>query len=1815
MLKLVSTSYNEVKTKLKTMENFNVQYLFEHNYPLYEAVVRRIARLMIPGHELNSTKYEYYTPFNVAILPKFIEIVSKDSQFRNLSLDDIYFDYKMYNRIIKAKRAGDKKFTNIFYRYAKARVGVPPMTASYSLLSLNNDTNFEKIYGFGVNYGEFKPEIMPLGGLYLGLYDENNDFVPHRIFYTGWIQTVHDPDSSYAEGRFDFKPKLSVEMQDEEEYRAVGKRTVFPLFYFERIIHWYLPETVSFWTAEKTFSKFLEDKLTKITEQNRQADKNTSLCNIDITQFIDMKNTFAKYGEELDNNPENCKKTLSRVIVIPVNTNNFIPEYRTEGQGPSYHSDVSLIVGQKAHTILSRRAKDVRAGRVKSFYSHVSSYKEKTAGAPLYVPCMDYNPMMEGDDYNYGKNILNLEYFHYGDNICGISSCDGTYYYNILDNHYSARSLGDICAESVQHKPIDLKRAVHFSGLSLAQNSEQARTKGTYCSNDGHLFDQDPELKRIRAPYFNGVDHYKAPYFDKMPHSNELFYTPYPANKYKDGEQDVKKTFANILKANVRTHSQITGKNLESCPNTNIYLTLTNKKTGEVKNIELDRQLNYLPSDKSEYKKEVNYFINALTAFVPTYKTFDKSLIIEKDGQLIFDTERIDNMSNEDFEKFARHFDGADGQGRMTEELASFSLVRRSTITAPLDECAKTELLRHILSEVDKNGYCSMDFEEGYTYRNEKDDVTITVDNFKSKFKLYYDIKCQEPMCGGTLYPAMEVEMPSTRTTDIQIQKNAPNYRSMGEYLKCEKCGKTHEVNTPDKFDELIGRKQVNPIQQYSARSVVIDSYNITDKGLELYADIYVPWANSRSVDIAHKAVMNILADDYIGSFEMDIIDPNDGTEYVLSGKLDMNTLGLANKAKENGPFIWSHNLFNAVFDSPVYFSDILNKYYQQDKDYLDEALKNGIKVNTDYLKRAGKEMESVLNKHMSPATITRKYLDPDTGEEIVIKQKAHVALCQLRATEVSDEYVKVGVGNKYSRFSPMHTLFLRDIGEDDLCRALYKAREVGNNRDDLMFFEEFLKVVNHDSTPGTYVTEPKPVIQMIDITHIDDEGIDVTQNITVSQRAQSIKMSSLMSQKDWDKLLKSHDLFTDDKYEHGFVVYIPNHEYDEGSSPIDDTEFVKEHHAYLPLVFPSRKFLLNDNMVTKLPNGEIRLSNSFKNFVRTFFTLSASSLKMAHAAVEDDQYKQKNGDLRNVNTILESVRHKAVKGYDFLGLKNALTDPVKSLRNEFEKKKAFIDEITSFTLPYFSAKQIGTGYIEPGYAVVGDSFQWRQMVKHHLKKIYGKGSVQDQIKAALADNKNEFITAKTRKYFESRDTINTRDIKYFCDWYELYGYGNRDPNIFATQAIAGAVKFMNVKQADVYFKDRYWKIDEDGNKQSIRFSDIYPNFRGIMINNMDMVAGFQSDTDGDYLKSMCPADLEAQLELKKFVNKHKYYNILRKAEPGTHAYTLRDFQYQWAMTYLLDEYQTNCYGEDIMLDYNPQEDCDPLMLNIKDNVVHQTKINNTIHQGTENKTLIGTLTTSGWLFYLLFDFAKNTSLVREYNISRREFQLMSYFFQILLQDGCIRALKAAGILQHCTDSNLAMDNFVVIYDPITNTTDVRKARQLFADFANEHEELYNIEGLSKAITKMFKLMDWWRENGGFTKLDQATKLGNLYKKDNSNMKHAGMMLNSVKSFLFATSSAFQESIDGESFYTNFQLKDGNGNNLIDKIEIKEFYSDIINLILDINYYSFGNKNKISKAKHTYEPKIDYDKVEQSEDVQHVSIAALANKFNGKKED
>ena len=385
------------------------------------------------------------------------------------------------------------------------------------------------------------------------------------------------------------------------------------------------------------------------------------------------------------------------------------------------------------------------------------------------------------------------------------------------------------------------------------------------------------------------------------------------------------------------------------------------------------------------------------------------------------------------------------------------------------------------------------------------------------------------------------------------------------------------------------------------------------------------------------------------------------------------------------------------------------------------------------------------------------------------------------------------------------------------------------------------------------------------------------------------------------------------------------------------------------------------------------------------------------------------------------------------------------------------------------------------------------------------------------------------------------------------------------------------------------------------------------MINNVDMVAGFQSDTDGDYLKAMCPADLDAQLELKKFVEKHKYFNILRKAKPGTHAYTLREFQYQWAMTYLLDEYQTNCYGEDIFLDYNPQEDCDPLMLNIKDNIVHQTKINNTIHQGTENKTLIGTLTTSGWLFYLLFDFAKNTSLVREFNISRRDFQLMSYFFQILLQDGCIRALKAAGILQHCTDSNLAMDNFVVIYDPITNTTEVKKARKLFAEFAKEHEDLYHIDGLSKAIGKMFNLMDWWRENGGFKKLDQATKLGNLYKKDNTNMKNPGLMLNSVKSFLFATSSAFQESIDGEAFYTNFQLKDSNGDYLIDKIEIKEFYADIIDLILDINYYSFGNKKKISTVKQSYEPKIDYSKVQNDEPVDHVQIAALADKFNKSK--
>lgn len=1817
MSKLKDITYHEFYQSLESMINLNLEFLYENNKPLYKAFIYKMATLMISSESINrnNTGIKYYTPFDFLSKKESLDIIKNISYLKNVLLDEIQYDPKMYSYIISARKDVKSPYRPYFYQYARAEVRDPKTKRSYPLLSLNNSNMMEKIFDIGINHGQFSAQTIPLGGLYLSLLDDKGEETDTRVFYTGWIQESYSEETGMRAGRFDLSPRIAIEEEDEENFVAVSNSTVFPMFYMERIIHWYLPEEITVFSSEKFYQLSLCDKIKRLLYENRSADSVTNLPHIDISQFIDFKNSFAKYGEKLDNNPENCKKTLSRIIIIPANINNFISEYYNEGEGPSYHANISLIIGDYCDDQLKKRAALVRDSRSKgqrlSFYSKIKPKLQRKDDMDLYTFSLPYSTKESAPEYLYSKNIRNLELIKqsYGTGICGITSCDGSHYYNVLDYYNSGKSLGDIFADSSNFSPIDLKRACHFAGINLIQNSEQARTKGTYCCSEVALLDNVSSLKNARSKYFKDSNYYEHAYFSLMPHSNKVFYTPFAVLKYsKDNKIDLKATFAAILKGNVRIHSQITGKNLEVAPDTDINLKMYTESGEFIKDVVIDRTTNYLPGNSKDMNSQVNYFTNLLSAFIHNPKTLDPSFIIQKEvnGKMIdiFDSEKIDNLSDQEYIKFVRYLDGIDGQGRISPEVAAIPAVRQPTITLPVDECFRTPLLRHIMRTIDKEPL-HMNFEEGFVYPDDEtgEEIIIKAKNFKSDFKLSYDLKCQEDMCNGLLYPADKVVNSIEETEDFlidrenlfQADKNSPNFRAHGLYLKCEKCGSVHKVDTPEAFDKIIGNRTINPLAKYSANYIVFTHYDIDEKGLNLYCNLYAPSGESRSVDISLKAVRLTMHQDYIGYFESPMINPETGEKVILKGKLDMNTIGLSNKAKDNGQVIWFNNYYNALFpDHAIHFNDIVEETYNdQYRELYEEMAKEGAELpGTDILNTAEKKLNKFLDENLMPATITKKFLDPETGEECWIKIKATMMLHQTRVSEMWEEYIWAGTKD-YARFSAMHTIFLDDLGEQDLCQALYEAREVGNI-EDLTFFEEFLKIVNHDKTPGVYNTIKKPEFHLFDILELDEnDDITIQPNVFVREIAQNIKVSSIISEEEWEELLTKHNLFTDDKYKDGFVVHIPNHAYDGISNSLKDSVFIKEHHKYLDLVFPSRKFFMNKRMVTMLPNRKVRLSNSFRDFLRTFFTLSANTKRMydliagnparnIHGLIKEIR---RNGDVLSKKILRDRLLMKVIdpKNYSFNNFKHALSSPMKSLRMELEKKKSFVDELTAFTLPYFSAKQVGGSYIEPGQAVIGNLYFWRKQVRHQMSKLYSDSiGIESQIKAALNDPQNIFIIEEVRKHFRNKELITEGDIKFFLDWYQLYGYANRDPNIFGIQAIAGSVHLLNIKQVNEYFMKHYKNVDG----KELRFSDIYPDFKGIMINNLDMVAGFQSDTDGDHIRIMVPATLKSQFELKKFVSKHKAMNILRKAKSEDPAYAIHEFQYEWSMTYLLDEYQSLCYKGDCRVNYNPEEDYHSPRLSIRDNIADQDRVNRTIHQGTENKTLIGTLTTSGWLFYLMFMMAKKMNLANKNHITDLDFKRMAHFFQVLLQDGCIRGLKAAAQLQHCTADNLAMNNTVVIYDPISDTTSTRLARDLFRKFAEDFELLYNIEGLTKAIHKMFTICDWWREVGGFKEkeVDNLDELMNRYVKDNASMKPIGALLNSIKSLLFSTSSSFQGQLDdsnGEEFYLNFQIKDENtGEYLINNLSIMKYYSDILDVLLNIKYYGFETaKEKIQQVK------------------------------------
>lgn len=355
---------------------------------------------------------------------------------------------------------------------------------------------------------------------------------------------------------------------------------------------------------------------------------------------------------------------------------------------------------------------------------------------------------------------------------------------------------------------------------------------------------------------------------------------------------------------------------------------------------------------------------------------------------------------------------------------------------------------------------------------------------------------------------------------------------------------------------------------------------------------------------------------------------------------------------------------------------------------------------------------------------------------------------------------------------------------------------------------------------------------------------------------------------------------------------------------------------------------------------------------------------------------------------------------------KNDIYDKLLGKQGVFARSATFIDT-------GFGGKEIGSGYIPTGVIVVGNPSFWTEAKKNLGSK--------------LPISWNEVCNGKAT----------------------LYGTSQRDPFIWIAQA-ANAVQVWPVQRANKYFMDNY----------GIRFTDMYPNFTGVMLNVLDMLYLFQTDADGDYRRCIVPYSVEAQIELAKLNAKMHNYDLFCKASPDSIAGKIYRRTAKWHLSYVVAEATTAA-------------DKIEKPLKIKVTTINTRDITNWIVKGVKSKGNIGIITTSQWKIQAFADWIskKGIPIVPENGelvpLTHDDVIAILLFYQTqFTQDGCVRALKGQKDLGDYNFDNIAINVLVPDEDVISRPlVPIRKKVQQEADAA----------GYGDIVHKFFALADYWK--------------------------------------------------------------------------------------------------------------------------------------------
>jgi hypothetical protein len=302
--------------------------------------------------------------------------------------------------------------------------------------------------------------------------------------------------------------------------------------------------------------------------------------------------------------------------------------------------------------------------------------------------------------------------------------------------------------------------------------------------------------------------------------------------------------------------------------------------------------------------------------------------------------------------------------------------------------------------------------------------------------------------------------------------------------------------------------------------------------------------------------------------------------------------------------------------------------------------------------------------------------------------------------------------------------------------------------------------------------------------------------------------------------------------------------------------------------------------------------------------------------------------------------------------------------------------------------------------------------------------------------------------YNEYREANGMKRVDSITADHVIYGMSMRAPEIFLMQAI-NVVEIWNIQRAEEYFMKKF----------GISFKKMFPNFKSIMISCIDQVMLSMSDSDGDFRRELVPYTLKAQDLLKAYNEKLRGYQFLINPPSNTTASLVIKDNFQWAFNYLMKEYKDNCIPYDL------------IKLNLY--VVDPKEMNQMLTLEADTKNRVSLITIAMWTFNDILECC-----LREQEITVADkIRLSSFYRNIILQEGTVRALKKASELSEMSLDKLVENKefFTEVKDATDNFVQAKITPQKLL------ENTMNETGYKDVYPQFQRVIEWYQKAAGYT--------------------------------------------------------------------------------------------------------------------------------------